>query len=460
MPVAAAAIVALPAAAAAQRAELEPIIRREVLENGLEVIVVESHAIPLATVELDVKNGAFTQEPEYAGLAHLYEHMFFRANRRYPEPGQFMARAGELGAVINGTTREEVVNYYMTIPADSLEPAMELMSAATKEPLFLEEELRVERQVVLGEYDRQESSPFFPFENAMTRALYPGNFSRKNTIGDRDVIANATPAMMRTIQERYYVPNNSALIVTGDVDPDQVIALARRYFGDWKRGPDPFERWPIPPIPPLSRDTVVIVEAPVSAVTVMLQWQGPSVGKDPDATYSADVFSDVLNNPSSGFQQRLVDSGLWQMVGVNYYTLNNVGPITIIGQVAPERLTEALAALEREIARFADEDYISEQELRYAKASRAVESAYGNERVSGLTHTIGFWWSVADLEYFLGYVDHMADRTHADLRRYASTYIVGKPRVTGVLISPETRRRLQLDPADLMPSAVRAGGAR
>src|SRR5690606_16158153 len=114
-----AALLVLASDAAAQRAELEPIIRREVLENGLEVIVVESHAIPLATVELDVKNGAFTQPPEYAGLAHLYEHMFFRANRSYPNPGQFMGRAGELGAAINGTTREEVVNYYMTIPADS-----------------------------------------------------------------------------------------------------------------------------------------------------------------------------------------------------------------------------------------------------------------------------------------------------------------------------------------------------
>lgn len=447
-------IAAAPFVAEAQRAELEPIIRREVLDNGLEVIVVESHAIPLATVELDVKNGAFTQTPEYAGLAHLYEHMFFRANRSYPNPGQFMGRAGELGAAINGTTREEVVNYYMTVPADSLAPAIALMSTATLTPLFLEEEMRVERQVVLGEYDRAESSPFFDFENAMTRALYPGNFSRKNTIGDRDVVATATPAMMRTIQDIYYVPNNSALIVTGDVNPDQVIALARQHFGGWKRGANPFETHPIPPIPPVSGDTAIIVEAPVSSVSVMLQWQGPSVGKDPEATYTADVFSDVLNNPGSRFQQRLVDSGLWQSVGVNYYTLNNVGPITILGQVAPERLKEALAALEREIAQFHDPEYISEEELRYAKASRAVSSAYGNERVTGLTHTIGFWWSVADLEYFLGYVDSMADQERADLRRYADTYIVGKPRVTGVLLSPQTRQRLALKASDLLPSAM------
>src|SRR5512141_2688429 len=67
-----------------QRAELDKIIKRRVLENGLEVIVVENHGVPLATVEIDVKNGSFTQTPEYAGLAHMYEHMFFRSNSPYP----------------------------------------------------------------------------------------------------------------------------------------------------------------------------------------------------------------------------------------------------------------------------------------------------------------------------------------------------------------------------------------
>jgi zinc protease len=60
------------------------------------------------------------------------------------------------------------------------------------------------------------------------------------------------------------------------------------------------------------------------------------------------------------------------------------------------------------------------------KAQRATETAFGIERASGLTHTIGFWWSVADLEYFMGYVDNMAKQTPADLQRYAQRYIVGR----------------------------------
>src|SRR5215210_2549622 len=327
-----------PMQARGQRAELEKIIQRKVLANGLEVIVVENHGVPLATVEINVKNGSFTQAPEYEGLAHMYEHMFFRANAKYPESNQFWDRASDLGAVFNAQTREEVVNYYMTVPTEKLSDAIELLATALRTPLFRRDELERERQVVIGEYDRNESSPFFSLSRQMDAKLYPGNFSRKDIIGDRQVILTTTPEKMRTIQNKYYVPNNSALIIAGDVNPATAFGFAERELGQWSRAADPFVSDPIPVIPPLQKSEVILVEAPVGAVTIQVQSQGPSVGKDPKSTYAADVFSDVLNDPQSQFQQRLVDSGLWQAVGVNYYTLNNVGPISITGQTSPENL--------------------------------------------------------------------------------------------------------------------------
>ncbi|MEO8575086.1 MAG: pitrilysin family protein [Gemmatimonadales bacterium] len=438
-----------PSLLTAQRAELEKIIKRKVLANGLEVIVVENHGVPLATIEVDVKNGSFTQSPEYAGLAHMYEHMFFRANSKYAEPESFVGRAGDLGAVFNGTTREEVVNYYLTVPADSLSAGIGFLSSALLAPLFRQEELERERQVVIGEYDRNESSPFFRLNQEMDKLLYPGNFSRKNVIGDRQVILTTTPEKMRTIQRKYYVPNNSVLIVSGDVNPQEVFQVAERELGGWKRGEDPFVADPIPLIPQLTKNQGVIVEADVNAVTVFLQWQGPSVGRDPKSTYAADVFSDVLNDPGSNFQQRLVDSGIWQSMGVNYYTLNNTGPITISGQTSPENLRKALTALEAEIAKFNDPGYFDAGELESVKAHRTVTSAFDRERASGFAHTLGFWWSVADLEYYMGYVDNMARQTTADLRAYGSKYIVGKPRITGVLINSAAKRQISLTTQEL-----------
>ena len=440
-----------PAAVAAQRAELEKVLHQKVLANGMEVIVVENHGVPLATVEVNVRNGAFTQAKGYEGLAHMYEHMFFKANGRLEHSDEFIARAAELGAVFNAQTQEERVNYYMTLPKDSVEGAVQLMAAALREPRFLREELEREREVVLGEYDRNESNPFFTLQSELNRRLYPGQFSRKNIIGERAVLQTVTPEKLHEIQRKYYIPNNSVLIVTGDVKPAEIFAYAEAAFADWKRGPDPFKVDPIPPIPALAGSSALITEQPVNAVTVYVMWQGPSVRKDPSATWAADVFSDAINQSVSAFQRRLVDSGLFQSVGFNYYTLDQVGPISVLGQTSPERLKEALAALDREISQLGNAGYITQEQLESTKAERAVTTAFGMDRASDFAHTLGFWWSVADLEYYMGYVDNMGRQSLQDLQAYAKKYIVGKPRVVGVMIDPESRRKLGLTEAELLP---------
>jgi zinc protease len=446
-------VVAAPIALA-QRAELERRIRRDTLVNGLEVIVVENHGVPLATVEADSRNGSFTQSPTYEGLSHLYEHMFFKANAVYPEPEQFVARASQLGAMFNGTTTEEQVNYWLTVPSDSTMPALALMAAALRSPLFRQDELERERSVVIGEYDRQESSPYFALNTATGRLLWGTAWSRKNPLGERAVILRTTPAQMREIQRKYYVPNNMAIIVTGDVNADSIFAAARRLFGDWPRAADPFKSDPIPAIPPLTRNRAVIVEEPVNAVVVQMQWQGPGAHADVPATYAADVFSDVLMQPGSRFQRRLVDSGLWEQVQVNYYTLNQTGPITISGVVAPEKIREAIAALDRELLEVVKPGYITADAVNSVKQKRIVGTMESLERASGFAHQLGFWWAVTGLDYFFGYVDTMARQTPEDLRRYAARYIVGKPRVTGVILSPETRRAIRLTEAELAPGGT------
>ena len=432
-----------------QRAELERRIQRQVLPNGLEIIVVQNRGVPLVTIEVDVRNGSFTQGPQFEGLSHLYEHMFFKANAEYPEPDQFVARASELGAVFNGQTREEIVNYYVTLPADSLEGGMRFLAAPLKGPLFRQDELERERSVVIGEYDRNESSPFYHFTTAIDKALWTTAWSRKNPLGERDIILRTTPEQMRFIQQRYYIPNNSAIVVTGDVAPERVFAIARSVFGDWKRGPDPFVNNPIPPVPPLERNRGVVTEQPVGSVVVMLKWQGPSAVQDPASTYAADVFSDVLNQQGSRFQRRLVDSGLFQSIGVNYYTLNHVGPITIAGETTPEKLRAALAALDDEIGKVVEPNYFSKEELEFTKQHRIVDAMFQLERASGFAHQLGFWWAVTGLDYFYGYADTMAKQTPEDLRRYAKTYIIGKPHVVGVLLSPEMRQRIGVTEAEL-----------
>jgi zinc protease len=108
----------------------------KVLPNGLEVIVLEDHSIPLVTIELAVRNGSYTEPPELNGLSHLYEHMFFKQNRAIANAEEYLRKIGQMGIAYNGTTREEVVDYYFTTTSPNLRTAMQFMKDATRYPLF------------------------------------------------------------------------------------------------------------------------------------------------------------------------------------------------------------------------------------------------------------------------------------------------------------------------------------
>src|SRR6185312_11760630 len=121
------------------------------LPNGLEMIVVEDHSIPLVTCELAVRNGSFTEPPELNGLSHLYEHMFFKANRAALNGESYLNTIDQLGIIYNGQTQEELVNYYFTTTSPNLPVAMRFMRDAVRYPLFDEGQFAQEREVVIGE---------------------------------------------------------------------------------------------------------------------------------------------------------------------------------------------------------------------------------------------------------------------------------------------------------------------
>src|ERR1043165_1544521 len=118
-----------------------PPIAKKTLDNGLEVIVVENHAQPLVTIEIAVRNGSMTEPPDYNGLSHLYEHMFFKANQKLPSQEQWLAKARSLGMSWNGTTDTERVNYFVTTTSDHFAPSMEFLRDAVVMPLFDPKEL-------------------------------------------------------------------------------------------------------------------------------------------------------------------------------------------------------------------------------------------------------------------------------------------------------------------------------
>src|SRR5438445_2619446 len=213
---------------------------------------------------------------------------------------------------------------------------MNFMRDAVRYPLFDEKEFERERQVVIGEIDRNESNPYYYLNKEMTGRLFYKYPSRKNPLGNRQTVLSATSAMMRLIQSRYYVPNNSALVVTGDVSSEAVFLLAQQFYADWTRAEDPFLKFPLVEHPPLPKSEGAVITQPVENVIINIGWHGPSIGKDDAATYAADVFSFILRQPNSRFQRALVDTGLVTAVDLGYYTQRNVGPISLVAQTSPD----------------------------------------------------------------------------------------------------------------------------
>ena len=422
-----------------------------VLANGLEIIILEDHSVPLVTIALAVKNGSYTEPPDLNGLSHLYEHMFFKQNRAIANAEDYLRTIGQLGIAYNGTTREEVVEYYFTTTSPNIRTAMQFMKDATRYPLFEENEFAREKEVVIGEIDRNESNPFFPLNQAMNSRMFSKYTSRKNPLGNRQTVSGATTDMMRLIQQRYYVPNNSALVVTGDVTPAEVFKMADEFYGDWaRRTKDPFLEFPLVEHPPLTKSEGAVVTSPVQNVVISIGWHGPSIGKDNPATYAADVFSFILRQPNSRFQRNLVDSGLVTAVDLGYYTQRNVGPIQLIAQTTPDKTRAAVKAIYNEIAHFNDKDYFTEEQLESAKALLESDDLYSREKLSEYTHTLSFWWASTGLDYFRGYLGRLRATSRDDISRYITTYIQGKPHVGLALMSPENQARIRVQPEELV----------
>lgn len=417
------------------------------LANGLQVLVIEDNTVPLVTIEIAAKNGAYTESPEFNGLSHLYEHMFFKANRDYPSQEAYLDRVKELGVVYNGTTSDERVNYFFTLPKFNLTPGLQFMNSAIRYPKFDSAEMKRENIVVDGEFQRQESNPFFTLFDAMNHHLWGDLYSRKNGIGDHDIIRSATPAKMETIKNKYYWPNNSLLTVAGDVKHEDVFKQVEQILGSWQpSGFDPFTKYPIPEFKPLTQADYFVADNKIARIPMInFTWHGPDTRNDLAGTYEADLFSTILGENASKLNKALVDSGLALQVQFNYQTAKYVGPMQLIVIPNPTKVKECLAAVKAQIAMFDAPDYFTDAQMVTAKRQLEIGRTREQEATSNYVHTVSFWWTSATLDYYANYLDNVKKLTRADLQSFVRKYIKDKPYVAGLLVNTAAKAKMNPD---------------
>jgi zinc protease len=237
------------------------------------------------------------------------------------------------------------------------------------------------------------------------------------------------------------VPNNSALVVTGDVTAAEIFAQADRLYADWPKAEDPFIKFPPVKHPPIKKTEVVVVEQPVRLVTGQMSWQGPSVAGDEIAmTYAADVQPAALSEPSSRWHKALIQSGACASVSISWATQVHTGPIRMLFRATPDKVDTCITAIRAEFAKMESPDYLTQEDLHRGAHASEIGMIHDRERPSLLSHALTFAFCEGGLDYYLSYPDHLYKVTPADAARFVTTYITNKPFVLGILVSPEMRK--------------------
>jgi zinc protease len=161
------------------------------------------------------------------------------------------------------------VAYYVTLPSKNLEKGIRLMADLVRSPSFEREALRSEQKVVSGELQRKAAEPQYLLIHQAGAALWGTGWARKNPGGNLIAVMGATPDRLKGFFRKYYIPNNAAVVITGDVGHAQTFAFAAKSFQSWKPGDDPFKDAPVVPMPPLTATRTGVVEADVTDLTFL-----------------------------------------------------------------------------------------------------------------------------------------------------------------------------------------------
>jgi zinc protease len=431
-------------------------VAHRVLPNGLEVFVAENHAVPLVTVSVAFRGGAIAQSPETSGLFHLYEHMLFTSNEKYPNQAAFTGALNKMGvANWNGATGTEYINYYITVPSDKLADGIEFWSWAVKKPLFDAEKLKSEKDVVINEIRGYHSDPDEIMENAISSRAFSAFPWRKNIDGPEETVKNATLEQLESMRAQFYIPKNAALFIGGDVSPEAAFSLVDKWFGDWQGGEA--SRVAEEPQKPFASDLRLVYPDDTfydGIGQAELVWRGPDSLRQTKDTYTSDVFLYLLSSPVGRFKQDLMKAcpGLYdpEYISFSYPTSRDGGAYyfsTYLLLDHPEkrgptldRVSALEAAVEGEFALIAKdpEAYFGPEELAKAKAKLIDQNLLSTEVASSyVTSTLNFWWAVATTDYFFGYEANCGKVSFGDIQSLIANYLVGRPRVSALRLKSD-----------------------
>ncbi len=367
--------------------------RQTRLANGLTVIANRDGASRMAAVNILYKVGARNEDPRRTGFAHLFEHLMFGGTREVPDfdtPVQMAC--GEN----NAFTNNDYTDFYITLPVANIETALWLESDRMTGLDLSAEACEVEKRVVIEEFRQRYLNQPYGDMNMLLRALaYERHPYRWATIGlTPDHIEAATLDEVRDFYRRFYHPSNAILSVSADIDPDEVFALAEKWFAPI--ADSGCAATPIPPEPEqrAARRRVVERDVPATAITVAYH-MGDRLSRD---FHAGDMASDLLAGGDSARLYEHLVKGEKLFSGVNAYITGDVdcGLFVFTGQLLPstteERAEEALRREAEELMRGAISDY----EMEKVKNKFEANTLFGELNVMNKAMNLGYYAMLGD----------------------------------------------------------------
>jgi zinc protease len=407
----------------------------ETLPNGLRVLLLEDHRLPVATVQVWYRVGSRNERPGGTGLAHFLEHMMFKGTRQYG-PGSFSRLVEEAGGHDNAYTNQDETVYHVEIAAGSVDLVLRLEADRMRNLRLDAPAIESERQVVMEERrTRTEDDPEGYLSEELSSLAFRAHPYGWPVIGWMEDIGRIRPAELRAFYDTYYQPNNAMLVIAGDVARARVLPRVRELFGAIPRGPAPPPVTAVEP-PPTGERRVTVRKAGAQLPLVAIAYHVPSAAGSKDAA-ALELLSVILSEGrASRLYRRLVYEERIALSAAGEYSYHSRDPnlfwfsATVMPGHGPEEVERALLA---EVERLQAEA-VPDEELTRAKNQIEASYVWQQDSVRARASSLARFELLGSWRLAEGFVPAIHAVSAEDLQRVARTYFGADGRAVGRLL--------------------------
>ena len=361
------------------------------LKNGMAVVVIPNHRVPVVTHMVWYKVGSADEPPGKSGIAHFLEHLMFKGTRKLAS-GEFSRILARNGGRENAFTSHDYTGYYQSIAVDRLEMVMEMEADRMTNLVFDAKEVEPERQVIFEERrNRTGNNPSALLAEHVNATLYLNHPYRRPIIGWEHEIRGLTIADLKSFYRRWYVPNNAILVVAGDITAEELRPLAEKTYGRIPAAPARLRVRPGEP-PHRAARRVTLKDPRVRQPSWSRTFLAPSYTEGAtEHVYALQVLAEILGGATGPLYRSLVVEQKLAVSAGAYFEPDRLGPGTFGFYASPRpgvSMEKLEAAMEAELARVVDKG-VTGKEARRAKGRLQAEAVYARDSLGTGARVLG-----------------------------------------------------------------------